>query len=141
MKRSGVRLTVCPIIIRPPHAAAAGLLLCARRAGDIDRLLHGRRSAANASSVTFTAGVEKLNTDWLLCSSVSVRVRPQAYLRNCTFNLHHSLRMLPGRGSVYILPRRRHLTFAKAQKDSKSSFGTLLAHDALFIAKHRPAFT
>jgi len=26
--------------------AAAGLLLCARRAGDIDRLLHGRRSAA-----------------------------------------------------------------------------------------------
>ena len=139
MKRSGVRLTVCPII-RPPLlrvccCAPVGLH------GDIDRLLHGRRSAANASSVTFTAGVEKLNTDWLLCSSVSVRVRPQAYLRNCTFNLHHSLRMLPGRGSVYILPRRRHLTFAKAQKDSKSSFGTLLAHDALFIAKHRPAFT
>ena len=30
------------------HAAAAGLLLWARRAGDIDRLLHGRRSAAAA---------------------------------------------------------------------------------------------
>jgi len=28
------------------HAAAAGLLLCARRAADVDRLLHGRRSAA-----------------------------------------------------------------------------------------------
>ena len=33
---------------RPPHAAAAGLLLWARRSGDIDRLLHGRRSAAAA---------------------------------------------------------------------------------------------
>jgi len=42
-------------IIRPPHAAAAGLLLWARRAGDIDRLLHGRRSAGNASSVTLSA--------------------------------------------------------------------------------------
>jgi len=41
---AGVRLSVCPSvchIIRAPHAAAAGLLLCARRAGDIDRLLHG----------------------------------------------------------------------------------------------------
>jgi len=44
----GVRLSVCPII-RPPHATAAGLLLWARRAGDIDRLLHGRRPAATAS--------------------------------------------------------------------------------------------
>jgi len=35
-------------LIRPPHHAAAGLLLWARRAGDIDRLLHGRRSAAAA---------------------------------------------------------------------------------------------
>ena len=39
--RPSVCLSVCPII-RPPHSAAAGLLLCARRAGDIDRLLHGR---------------------------------------------------------------------------------------------------
>ena len=50
MQLSGVRpsvcLSVCPI--RPPHAAAAGLLLWARRLGDIDRLLHGRRSAAAA---------------------------------------------------------------------------------------------
>jgi len=30
------------------HSAAAGLLLCARWAGDIDRLLHARRSAAVA---------------------------------------------------------------------------------------------
>jgi len=34
MKLSGVRLSVCPVI-RPPHAAAAGLLLWARRPGDI----------------------------------------------------------------------------------------------------------
>ena len=58
MKLSGVRLSVCPSIrpiIRSPHAAAAGLLLWARRPGDIDRLLHDRRSAANASSVTSSA--------------------------------------------------------------------------------------
>jgi len=36
MKLSGVRLSVRPII-------AAGLLLWARRPGDVDRLLHGRR--------------------------------------------------------------------------------------------------
>jgi len=45
--RSGsVRQSVCPT--RPPHAAAACLLLWARRAGDISRLLHDRRSAAAA---------------------------------------------------------------------------------------------
>jgi len=42
-------------------AAAADLLLSARRAGDIDRLLHGapaaRRSAANAGSAMLTADV------------------------------------------------------------------------------------
>ena len=32
--------------IRPLHAAAAGLLLWARRAGDIDRLLHGREKVS-----------------------------------------------------------------------------------------------
>jgi len=46
----------------PAHAAAAGLLLCARRAGDIDRLLHGgaqqqRRSALDAGNVTLLADV------------------------------------------------------------------------------------
>ena len=44
---SACGLSVCPVL--PPHAAAAGLLLWARRAGDIDRLLHGRRSAASCS--------------------------------------------------------------------------------------------
>jgi len=38
--RPSVRPSVCPI--RPPHDAAAGLLLWARRPGDIDRLLHGQ---------------------------------------------------------------------------------------------------
>ena len=42
-----VRPSVRPII-RPLHATAPGLLLWARRAGNIDRLLHGRRSAAAA---------------------------------------------------------------------------------------------
>jgi len=64
-------LSVCPTI-RRLHAAGSGLLLSARRARDIDRLLHGaqqapvlsssgaaaRRSAANAGSVTVTADVE-----------------------------------------------------------------------------------
>ena len=68
--RPPVCLSVRPIIC-PPHTAAAGLLLLARREGDIDRLLHGwapssspalsgeLRLVANASSVTFTAAVER----------------------------------------------------------------------------------
>ena len=58
MKLSGVRPSVCPSIrpiIRSPHATAAGLLLWARRPEDVERLLHDRRSAANASSVTSSA--------------------------------------------------------------------------------------
>ena len=57
MKLSRVRLSVRPSvflfvrpIIRPPHAVAAGLLLWARLLGNIDRLLHGRRSATHAST-------------------------------------------------------------------------------------------
>jgi len=52
--RPSVRLSVRPIM-RPPHAVAAGLLVWARRAGDIDRLLHGRRTAANAGSASLSA--------------------------------------------------------------------------------------
>jgi len=63
MQLSGVRpsvcLSVCPI--HPQHAAAVGLLLCARQPGEIDRLLHAavssaaaRRAAANACSATFS---------------------------------------------------------------------------------------
>jgi len=44
-----VRLSVCPA--RPLQQRAAGLLLWARRLGDIDRLLHGRcRSSADRST-------------------------------------------------------------------------------------------
>ena len=50
--------SVCPSVCRPPHAAAAGLLLWARRAEDIDLSLHGRRPAATASDVTLSADVE-----------------------------------------------------------------------------------
>jgi len=46
-------------ISRPPHAAAAGLLLWARRPGDIDQLLHAvvRRAASNAGSATLSTDV------------------------------------------------------------------------------------
>jgi len=46
MKLSGVRLSVrpsVPPIVLPPHAAAAGLLLWARWAEDVDQLLHTGR--------------------------------------------------------------------------------------------------
>jgi len=61
-----VRLSVCPVYPPLQQRAAVGLLLWARRAGDIDRQ---RRppgaTAANASSVTLSAGVEtrRLDTD------------------------------------------------------------------------------
>jgi len=55
-----VRLSVCPIY-RPLQLRAAGLLLGAPRAGDIDRQRRAPSSngaaAANASSVTFIAAV------------------------------------------------------------------------------------
>ena len=60
--RLSLRLSVCPIC-RPLHAAATGLLLWARRAGDIRRwrrssgVSAARRSSANASSVTLSADV------------------------------------------------------------------------------------
>jgi len=53
-----MQLTVRLSLSHPAAAAAAGLLLWARRPGDIDRLLHGRRSAANAAaSSTLSADV------------------------------------------------------------------------------------
>jgi len=45
MKRSRIRLSVCPI--RLPHAPASGLLLWAQLPGDIDRLLHGWRAGGH----------------------------------------------------------------------------------------------
>jgi len=56
MQRSGVRLSVC--LLWPPHVAAAGLLLWARRAGDIDRLLQQQR--ANAGNATLSAYAQQL---------------------------------------------------------------------------------
>jgi len=50
--RPSVCLFVCAVI-RPPHTAAARLLLRARHAGDSYRLLHGA-PAANAGSATLT---------------------------------------------------------------------------------------
>ena len=58
--RPSVCLSVCHI--RSLYAAAAGLLLWARRAGYIERLLHGRRSAVlrrpNAGSAKLSADAE-----------------------------------------------------------------------------------
>jgi len=52
-----VRPSVC--LIRPLQQRAAGLLLWARRVGDIDRLAPQQHEAgtANAGSATFTADV------------------------------------------------------------------------------------
>jgi len=62
--RLSVRLSVCPVI-RPPRAAAEGLLLWARLAADVDRSLHGR--ACNTKQMRATAHAvswrRKLNTD------------------------------------------------------------------------------
>jgi len=44
VEQYGVRPSVCPI--RPLQQRAEGLLLWARRVGDIDRLLHGRRRSS-----------------------------------------------------------------------------------------------
>ena len=65
--RPSVRPSVCPI--RPPHAAAAGWLLWARRPGDIDRLLHGcgpaviSSRAAGCGQCHIVSWRRKLNTD------------------------------------------------------------------------------
>ena len=48
MKRSCVRLSVCPIC-QPLQQRAVGLLLWAPRAGDIDRLLHGASATGAAA--------------------------------------------------------------------------------------------
>jgi len=71
MQRKAYETVRCPSVIPPRPKRAAGLLLWLALAGDIDRLLHGasaaglaafgsiaaaaRQSAANASSVMFTA--------------------------------------------------------------------------------------
>jgi len=44
-----------------PAATAAGLLLCARRAGVIDRLLHSRRSATAAPQQVNADGVTSVD--------------------------------------------------------------------------------
>ena len=40
------------------HVIYGGFAAVARRTRDVDRMLHGRRSAANAGSATLSAGVE-----------------------------------------------------------------------------------
>ena len=72
MQLSGVRLSVCPFRL-PLHAATAGLLLRARRPGDIDRLLHGlraggqqqRRRSSKCGQCHVVSQRRKLNTDLL----------------------------------------------------------------------------
>jgi len=65
MKLSSVRPYVCPSV--PSFGRRTLLLLWARRPGDIDRLLHGRRLAASASSVTLSADVGSSHTG-LFCN-------------------------------------------------------------------------
>jgi len=63
--RPSVRPSVCPI--RPPQAAAASLLLWARRPRDIDRLLHGRWAGGQQQARRSTARSSK----WGQCHVVS----------------------------------------------------------------------
>ena len=74
--RRRVYVTVrCPTVPAWAHSskpAAAGLLLWARWAGDIDRLLNGRCSAAAAGECGQCHAVSvcrKLNTDWFVNTS------------------------------------------------------------------------
>jgi len=94
MQLSGVRpfvacLSVCPII-RPSQAAAAGLLLSARPAGDIDRLLPGaqqQRAAGECGQCHVVSVRKKLNTD-LLCTVFELKrgqnTNPFKYNRKST---------------------------------------------------------
>jgi len=61
----GVRLSVCSSVcsIRPLHTAAAGLLLWARRPGDIDRRCTGGGPAVSSSRAAANAGSAKLSAD------------------------------------------------------------------------------
>jgi len=54
MQLSGVRPSVCPV--RPPYAAAAGLLLWARRLGDIDCCTAGGPAASSSSHAAAACG-------------------------------------------------------------------------------------
>ena len=90
--RSSICLSVCPIM-RPQSRRAAGLLLSAVRTGNIDQQLRrwarqvlgfhqqrrrstiaARRSAANASSVTFTADVRSRTRAVCACSDLIGRL-------------------------------------------------------------------
>ena len=76
--RPSVRLSVRPIV-RPPHAAAASLLLSAPPAGDIDRLPHGRLSAATASGVTAACPIQTnflRQTLFQHCSTICLELSP-----------------------------------------------------------------
>jgi len=55
--RPPVSLTACLSHQLTAAAACGGFAAVARRAGDIDRLLHGQPSAATVSSVTLSADV------------------------------------------------------------------------------------
>ena len=66
------RPSVCPYV---PSFTAAGLLLCVCQAGNNYRLLHVRRSAANASGASCTAEVGSWSTqDLFVCLFVCVCV-------------------------------------------------------------------
>jgi len=54
--RMSICLPVCLCHLAPQPGRAAGSLLWARRAGNIDRVLHDRRHSSTAHSVTFIAG-------------------------------------------------------------------------------------
>ena len=100
--RASVRLSVCPIMRLQPRLEA-GLLLSAVSAGDIDWQLRrlapsssgaaahaaARRSAANASSATFTANVGS----WIQTSFINV-VHSTVLLRHIVMSVDDSFVLL-----------------------------------------------
>ena len=97
--RPSVRPFVCPI--RPPLAVVAGLLLWARRPGDIDPLLHGRRSPAATAQRQRDVGNATLSAD--VGSSTLTRLTEQMQTYHCE---NFSRNKLSLQGGKMLRPRR-----------------------------------
>jgi len=110
MKRYGVRPSVCsscvPAWAHSSKHAAAGLLLWARLAGDIDRLLKQRR--ANAGSATLSAYVSSWTQTFLGVFSVPFARRDAELSR------------VSNRRTHYAIPRDKTPPAAAAAADGSS---------------------
>jgi len=84
------------------HVAAAGSLLGALCARDVDRLLHGRRSAANAGSATLSADVGSWTQSCCYCAvNCTNAVNGWKWWRLLTSAADLVTRLLPTLGSLH----------------------------------------